>query len=287
MANTNHFQLALDLRRGLWLIKDPDTQMAAVNDFLSRRGTGDALAKYDVAVSARSAAMKGASSGRTNSADKVVVIPVHTALTKYDTCGTYGTTTIADAMAKYAKDPEVAGFVLDIDSPGGSVNAIPPLVDAIARAKAAGKVVVAHCDSCYSAAYWIASQCDAIFADNYISSGFGSIGAFVQILDDRYDKRSGFKVLTIYAPESSDKNAAYREALDGKIGKMEAELSDIVQKFHAAVKSGRPDLKTDMDGVLTGATFDAAHSIAAGLADGMGSLEKCIENVFIRKDYQN
>ena len=213
-----------------------------------------------------------------------VVVPLHGALTKYDTCDTYGTAGIAAKMDEFINDDEVVGFVLDIDSPGGAENAIFPLVSAIARARAAGKPVIAHCDSCYSAAYWVASQCDAIFADN-ARSGFGSIGAYAQILDDREDKMTGYKIITIYAPESKDKNLAYREALDGKTEKMEEQLSELVSAFHAAVKAGRPSLKADADGVMTGATFKAEKSIELGLADGIGSMDECIENVFIRSEY--
>jgi protease-4 len=218
-------------------------------------------------------------------ARRVLVIPVHAEMTKYNNCGNYGTARTAEKASKYVNDPSVAGFVLDIDSPGGASNAVYPLVELIGRIRAAGKPVIAHCDSCYSAAYWVASQCDAVFADNELS-GFGSIGAYAQLLDDREDKQTGFKVVTVYAPESTEKNLAYREALDGKPGKLQKELSKLVKAFHAAVKAGRPSLKADADGVLTGAVFQAGEAIDLGLADGMATLEECIQNVFIRAEYK-
>lgn len=284
--NTNYLQLALDLRRGQWLIYGAESLLPLANDFLTRRlALQPSLEEYAVssfALSDSGDVIPG--SAEDGSVRLVVVVPLHGALTKYDTCDTYGTTGIAAKMDEFINDDEVVGFVLDIDSPGGAENAIFPIVSAIARARAAGKPVIAHCDSCYSAAYWVASQCDAIFADN-ARSGFGSIGAYAQILDDREDKATGYKIITIYAPESKDKNLAYREALDGKTEKMEEQLSELVSAFHAAVKAGRPSLKADADGVMTGATFKAEKSIELGLADGIGSMDECIENVFIRSEY--
>lgn len=290
MANSHSsvIQLALDLRRGSWLIKDPGILMPVVNAFFNRdRIALDPLPEMSAPLFRLSSDGERARnvSKEEENHPKVAVIPIHCALTKYETCENYGTTQFAAKISKFLEDATVVGFVLDIDSPGGCVNAIPPLVEAIGRIKAAGKPVIAHCDACYSAAYWIASQCDAVFADNETSSGLGSIGAYVQILDDREDKSTGFKVITVYAPESKDKNLAYREALDGRPEKMQAELSRLVQAFHAAVKAGRPALKADAEGVLSGAEFTAQEAVTLGLADGIASLDECIRNVFIRAEF--
>lgn len=284
MVRTNYLQLALDLRRGIWLIKDPDIWMPDVNAFFSRERNAPVLEEYQTESYELTRTEQVDRAGKDSDKKKVMVIPLHGVMTKYDTCESYGTTTIAAKMEKYIGDKNIAGFVLDIDSPGGSVNAIAPLTAAVAKAKSAGHPVIAHCDSCFSAAYWVASQCDAIFADNDLS-GFGSIGAYAQILDDREDKQTGFKVITIYAPESTEKNAAYRNALEGKPEKMQQELSAVVTRFQNAVKAGRPGLKTDTEGILSGADFLADAAIAAALADGYASLAESIENVFIRNEY--
>ena len=285
---TNVIQLALDLRRGIWLIKDPDIFMPVVNAFFNRQQIASeplpelSLAAFKMSADGDSVQI----SGEEEQARRVMVVPIHGGMTKYDTCESYGTSQIAARIQKHLSDPSVVGFVIDIDSPGGASNAVYPLVEAIRKIKAAGKPVIAHCDSCYSAAYWVASQCDAVFADNELS-GFGSIGAYAQFLDDREDKQTGFKVVTVYAPESKDKNIAYREALDGKPEKMQALLSKLVLSFHAAVKAGRPTLKADADGVLSGADFQAGDAVAVGLADGMSTLDQCIENVFVRSEFNS
>lgn len=281
---TNYLQLALDLRRGCWLINDPDAMLPVVNAFLLRQPMPQVqLDEYQVTGYQLSGG-NAQKSAKGSKEPHVVVVPLHGSMTKYDTCETYGTEGIAAKMSELVDNPSVLGFVLDIDSGGGAANAVPPLVAAIGRARAAGKPVLAHVDACYSAAYWVASQCDAIFMDNELS-GVGSIGAFAQFLDDREDKQTGFKVVTVYAPQSSEKNASYREALDGKPERLQKELSDLVKIFHSAVRAGRPRLQAEADGVLTGATFAPKKAISVGLADGMASLEACVENVFVRAEY--
>lgn len=287
MQHTNYIQLALDLRRGNWLIRDAGIFMPVVNAFFNRQSVPllEPLPELSLAAYKMSAADGDVQPVEEDEqARRVIVVPVHGAMAKYDYCGSYGTSSLADRILLHLSDPSVVGFVIDIDSPGGSANSVAPLVEAISRVKAAGKPVIAHVDSCYSAAFWVASQCDAIFADNSLS-GLGSIGAYASFLDDREDKRTGFKVVTVYAPESTDKNIAYRDALDGKPEKMQKELSQLVQHFHTAIKGGRPSLKVDADGVLSGAEFLADEAISLGLADGMATLEECVQNVFIRAEF--
>lgn len=278
----NNTQIALDILRGIWLLHDADALLPYVRKFLERKTFDAAKNEYTPSLSSGSR-----SSQKKSSSDqkKVLVLPIHGALTKYETCTTYGTTDMAAALLEYASKDDIVGVVLDIDSPGGSSNAIMPMVNAINQVKAMGKPIIVHTDFCASAAIWVASQCDAIFMDNSLSE-VGSIGAYATIFDNSQNLQTGEKVITIYADESSDKNKGIREALEGKYDTIKAELSELVSDFQAAVKAGRPDLKADAEGVMTGAMFRPAKAIKLGLADGMASLQECIENVYIRAEYQ-
>lgn len=278
----NNTQTALDILRGIWLLHDADALLPYALKFLERNTSEVEKNEYAPSLSAGSSTSKKKSSSEQK---KVLVLPIHGTLTKYETCTTYGTTDMANALIEYASKDDIVGVVLDIDSPGGSSNAIMPLINAINQVKAMGKPIIVHTDFCASAAIWVASQCDAIFMDNSLSE-VGSIGAYATIFDNRQNLQTGEKVITIYADESSDKNKGVREALEGKYETVKAELSELVSDFQAAVKAGRPDLKADAEGVMTGAMFRTAKAIKLGLADGMASLQECIENVYIRAEYQ-
>ena len=83
------------------------------------------------------------------------IIPVHGTMLKYGTYCSYGTTEYAALIRDAADSANISSVLCDIDSGGGAVDAIAPLVDAILYAKSKGKAVVAHCDLCASAAYML------------------------------------------------------------------------------------------------------------------------------------
>lgn len=217
----------------------------------------------------------------------VAVLPIIGVITKYQTWGGYGTTIYAREIIKAAHNDEICGLVISIDSPGGNLNAIPAIKSAIEIFKSTKKPIVAHSSICNSAAYWIASQCDMIYAESEMSE-FGSIGMFSTIMDygGRFEKE-GIKVHTIYAEESPDKNLAQREALNGEYKLIKEKMTPLIKVFHNDVKVGRTGrLKADEDGVLTGATFLAPEAIKSGLVDSIQTLDQVIQNVIVMSNFK-
>lgn len=221
---------------------------------------------------------------------QTVVLPVKGVMLKYGTLCTYGMDEIAYFTKHFAMKENVSAIVLDIDSGGGAVNAVPPLLEAIQFVKSLGKPIVAHCDSACSAAYWTASACDRVFANNTIASTFGSIGVMLQFLDVvPYYESLGAKFHEVYADQSSEKNQAFQQMLKGEYDKIKEEsLNPMAIKFQSAVKANRGDkLKLDTPGILTGATYDGMKSVEIGLADQIGTLQDAINyaqaNAWARK----
>lgn len=281
-------QLALDILRGKWMLHDAQQYAKAARNFVNRTDAAGPLSEDSVRVTLTAAASGNSFSldeydqGQPSAEKYVMILCLQGCLTKWDNC--FGTATMeaADLLDAYRDDEKICAFVLDIDSPGGCSNAVEPLRAAIAKVRATGKPVIAHCDQCCSAAYWIASACDTILADNILSE-FGSVGAYIQYVDARAaNPQTGEKVIEIYAPESVDKNKAYRDALDGNVEAAQKELSALVQVFIADVKAGRPDLDAEREGVLSGAVFSGQDAIDAGLADAFADLESCVEIAYVR-----
>lgn len=280
----------MDILKSSWLISEPDKMAAIARDFLRRMPVKmDVEAKQPYGITEALAASLDV--GNTESGEsrkkKCIVVPLHGTMTKYENCTSYGTTHIAAKIKDFAEDPAVVGLVLDIDSGGGSSNAVPPMLDAIAYFKSSGKPLLVHCDMCCSAAYWVASQCDAIYMDNKLSE-VGSIGAYYIFLDDSAPNPStGERYITVYAEESSDKNFAYRQAIEGNVKPAQEELSRLVSVFQEDVKTGRPYIKAKESGVMTGRTFVTEDAIALGMADAMRSLSETVEAVFALADLNN
>lgn len=209
---------------------------------------------------------------------RVVVLPVKGTMLKYGTLCTYGMDEIAYYTKYFASKENVSAIVLDIDSGGGAVNAVPPMLEAITFTKAMGKPIIAHCDAACSAAYWTASACDHIFANNNVSSTFGSIGVMISYLDVLpYYVKEGAKHHEVYADQSGDKNLAFQKFLKGEYDQIKEEmLNPMAIQFQNAVKSARPNLKADTPGILSGATYSGQKSVDIGLADKIGTLQDAI-----------
>jgi protease-4 len=267
------FQLARDIVQGKWLVSNPEQLLPIARAFLSKTPVEMEVKSSEVSTVADSGT-------QTEESKSVAIVPLHGTMTKYDTCESYGTTFIANKLREMADDENVIGIVLDIDSPGGSCSAIPPMLEAISYAKAHRKPVYVHADCCASAAYWVASQCDAIYMDNDLSE-VGSIGAMAVFIDSTAaNPTTGEKTIVIYAEESPDKNFAYREALSGRYEAAKAELKPLVDQFRDAVVAGRPTIHKDQDGVLSGKMFLTAEALRLNMADAKKTLSETIEAVF-------
>lgn len=226
------------------------------------------------------------SSGTVDSYDKapegsVAVIDLRGDMIKEGTWCSYGTEDIAATMRAAASSNKVIGIRLDIDSGGGAVDAIAPMLEAISFAQSQGKPVVACCDLCASAAYYVACHCDEIVADNDISAEFGSIGVMMQFADyAKYYEQKGIKVHTIYSDLSTYKNAPFEAALKGDYKSIKEDLlNPLAREFQQAVKSHRPNLDDKVDGILNGRMFFAKDALKYGLIDAIGNRDAATEEV--------
>lgn len=274
--------------RGKWFIsfRDVEANLILVDKLLERGITKeDAEKRSDVEpipvlLSSGGKEAKSGNGFADAPKDSTAIIPIHGTLLKYGTYCSYGTTELADILRQAAESSNISSVLLDIDSGGGSVDAIAPLVDAIQYAQSKGKSVVAHCDLCASAAYYIASYCDEIIASNQISSEFGSIGVMMSFPDyAKYYEREGVKVHTIYSSLSDYKNAPFEMAKEGKYEMIrEEELDPLARDFQENVKANRGNkLKLDTTGLVRGRMFYAKDAIAVGLADAIGTLDFAIQ----------
>lgn len=205
--------------------------------------------------------------------DSVAIISLRGDMMKEGTMCSYGTEEIAAVIREAADATPIIGIRLDIDSGGGTVDAIAPMLDAIAYSQSKGKPVVASCDLCASAAYYVACHCNRIMANNSLSAEFGSIGVMMQFPDyAKYYEEKGIKIHTIYSNLSTYKNAPFEAARKGEYASIKTEqLDPLARQFQEAVKSHRPNLDENIEGILNGRMFYAADAKKHGLIDQIGT----------------
>lgn len=212
----------------------------------------------------------------------VAIVNLKGEMTKYDGWCNYGATSIANLIRTLAVSKNIAGVVVDIDGPGGAVNAIAPLVEAIQFFQSTGKPIHGHADLMASAHYYVGIYLDRIDADNTIYSRFGSIGTMIQFADYReaYEKE-GIKIHTVYADQSTHKNLEFEKAQDGEYELMKKNvLNPLAANFQNAVRERRAGKLDDKaEGILNGAMFFAEDAVKYGLVDGFASLGDSIQRV--------
>lgn len=202
----------------------------------------------------------------------VMVIPVKGAITKYDYCGSRGSTTRMQWLKEAAANSNVKEVFLDIDSGGGSAAGTLDFAEAI---KNFPKPITAIINGmAASAAYWIASACDQIVMVNSMSQ-VGSIGAYTTLVSfKKYYEELGIDLVELYAEQSSDKNAFIREFEEKGTTKIaQAEINRLCQMFIDSVKHNRPGVDQS---TLTGKMYYPDEAISLGLADRVESIDDVI-----------
>ncbi len=223
--------------------------------------------------------------------NSVVIIPIIGLMTKYSGIDwdawryRLGMDAIANLIRQADSSDKIAGIILLADTPGGTTKSTIQLEDALRNRT---KPCIGLVDGmCCSAGIYTLSFCDKIFATNRMCE-VGSIGTFGKIVDNtRFLKDKKIDIITVYPPESKEKNAPIREAIAGKPAKLIKEsLSPFAIHFQNIVKENRPKLVTENNGLLEGKTFYAYDVIKYKLIDGLKNIDQAIEEVKKLSDNQ-
>lgn len=190
----------------------------------------------------------------------------------------YGSKDHRDQILYANTIPQVVGHIFILNTPGGAASARIDYEQAFADCREKGKPTVAWVDGlCCSAGQLIAALCDRTIVMNGRDT-MGCIGtmcAFWGVANGTVDK-DGYRYIELVSVTSPDKNAEYREAVDGKTEKLQAELDKLGEEFRETVRQNRPLVKEEH---LTGKTFDAKEVMGV-LVDEIGDYNRAIEAVF-------
>ncbi|WP_422105570.1 S49 family peptidase [Winogradskyella sp.] len=205
------------------------------------------------------------------------VVAIHGPMIKYGDWCSYGADELVGFANEFESNENIIGQIWLMDSGGGSVAAVAPYLDFLAKSK---KPVVALCDLCASANYYVASSTDYIMAENDISAMFGSIGVMIQFADyKKFYEEMGITLHEIYADQSTNKNKDFRAALENDYEPMKQEmLNPLAIQFQNHVKAKRPNLKKQNE-VLSGKMYYAKEALDLGLIDQIGNMDRAIEKV--------
>jgi signal peptide peptidase SppA len=138
------------------------------------------------------------------------------------------------AIEEAVTRPDIKAVLLDIDSPGGTVNGTPELAQAVADATRSKPVYAFTSGQMCSAAYWVASQCDAIYATP--SARVGSIGVLLPVVDSSEAlKNQGLKVEVFAAGKFKSAGTPGVPLTDDQRTLIQSDIEEIAADFKAAV----------------------------------------------------
>ena len=216
----------------------------------------------------------------------VAIIPVKGALSKngLEFWGIQWLTSmraIAAAIMQAADDPNVCAIMLDVESPGGTVDGVEELAGAVAAASLA-KPVFAYADGLMaSAAYW--ASCGAREIAASATSRVGSIG--VVLMHREYSRaldQNGITVNILAAGHFKTAGNSAQPLSDEMKAYIQSGIDDVYEMFLAAVSAGRGVSREQALGMADGKIFLAGTAQSTGLIDRVCSRAEFVN--YIKED---
>ncbi|MCW2311449.1 S49 family peptidase [Rhodoferax antarcticus] len=209
-----------------------------------------------------------------SSAAGIAVIPVHGSLVRRSLAmdaqsglTSYGD--IASMLDEAARDPGVAGILLDIDSPGGEAGGVFELSRKIRDINAIKPVWAVASDGAYSAAYAIASAASRVFVTE--TGGVGSIGVIAMHVDQSArDAKEGYRFTAISAGDMKNDLSPHEPINKAAMTRLQTEVDRLYGLFvdHVAAMRG---LDAKAIRATEAGLYFGPDAVRTGLADSLAS----------------
>ena len=261
-------QVKLSNYAGLWCIEPTRfTQICGIVNMLDLRA--------HVAAQEPKRAVSGIGRKFDTVAGTTAVIDIQGTMTKAgSSLGGGGTVEARKAIRQANENKTVASIILRIDSPGGTVSGT---ADLAADVKATTKPIVAYVeDLCCSAAMWVASQCDQIFANN-ATALVGSIGTFMGLYDiSKAFEKEGIRPILIKAGEFKGGGFPGMKITDAQVAEWQKSIDEIQSQFTTGIAKGRGMSLSAASKLATGSCFMAQEAIRLRLIDGIKTFDEVV-----------
>lgn len=183
--------------------------------------------------------------------------------------GGMSTEKVEASIQEAVADEAVRAIVLDIDSPGGTVDGSFALAESVYKARGT-KPIVAFVDGrAASAAYLLASACDYVVATEV--SDVGSIGVLMTHVDrSGVDKKRGIVRTTIFAGEYKTAGSPHKPLDPKSQAYLQAGVDHVYRMFVRKVAKYRGVSLEQAQGMAGGKEFLGEQALEAGLVDRIG-----------------
>ena len=186
--------------------------------------------------------------------------------------GACDTEVIRESIEDAMHDSSVRAALLDIDSPGGTINGTPELAEAVRALSHSKPVYAFSAGMMCSAAYWVSSQADVIYATP--SARVGSIGVLLPVVDrSEAFAKAGVKVEVFAAGRFKSAGVPGTTLTDDQRHWLQQGVDETWAKFKQAIRSRR----NVPDGAMEGQHFAAGTAVDHGLVSAVSNSRREVE----------
>ncbi len=210
---------------------------------------------------------------------KIAIIPIKGTIASsngdgdFFRSGTIGSNSIVGFIESAAKDKNIKGIILNINSPGGTVVASKEIADAV---KNVDKPVVALIREVgASGAYWVASASDYIIADPLsVTGSIGVIGSYLEFSD--LFSEYGVKYQEIKTGDYKDLGNPFKNLSENERGLLVGKLQIIHNYFVNEVSKNRG---RDLSRYGNGLFYLGTEAMDIGLIDALGDKDDAVAKI--------
>jgi len=209
----------------------------------------------------------------------MAVIPIHGTLVKrtaglHAASGLTSYTEIGVMLEAALADPQVAGILLDIDSPGGEAAGSFELARAIRTATQVKPVWAVANDSAFSAAYALGAAANRLIVSE--TGGVGSIGVIALHIDQSVrDANEGYRYTAVTAGAHKNDFTPHQPLSEGARTELQTEVDRLYGLFVEHIAAMRR-LEVDQVRATEAGLYFGGNAVSAGLADAVGSLDSTL-----------
>ncbi|WP_260704532.1 signal peptide peptidase SppA [Edaphobacter flagellatus] len=185
--------------------------------------------------------------------------------------------TVNAQLRKFGDDSSIKAIILHINSPGGGAAASQEIYHEVLRIrKEKHKKIVASVESVgASGAYYIASACDRIYANE--ASVVGSIGVIMEWMNyGDLLKWAKLKNITITAGELKDAGDPSRDLTPKEQAYFQSLVDNMYGQFVHDVAMGRHTTDEKIKPLATGQVWTGQQSLGLGLIDRVGGFRTAL-----------
>jgi protease IV len=184
---------------------------------------------------------------------------------------------VVGQLKKFADDSSIKAIILHVNSPGGGVAASEEIYREVKRIrKDKNKKIVVSIETVgASGAYYVASACDKVYADQ--GSIVGSIGVIAQWVNyGDLLKWAKLKDVVIKTGEFKDTGNPTRDLTPAEQAYMQELIDNMFGQFIKAVADGRGLKYDDVKSFANGKVWTGEQAMSMKLIDGVGDFEMAV-----------